>query len=177
MARKANENEKPQKLQDLPEEFVPAFTAALPNWAQQVSDDLVQSVQTKGSPGFEPGPEQARQIEQMSALGMSTKDISAILRIEPKLLEKYYCYELETAAARINDRVAKVALQQALCGALPQSTQFWLKTRAGWKETKVTEVTGKNGGPVEFAEVKRRMIETIEAEIADAEVVEDKDPE
>lgn len=174
MARKSNDNS-PPKLKDLPEEFVPSFSAALPAWASQVSDDLIRTAQVKGSPGFEPGPEQARQVEQMSALGMSTKDISAILRIEPKLVEKFYNYELETAAARINDRVAKIALQQALSGALPQSTQFWLKHRAGWKETKVTEITGKNGGPVEFAEVKRRMIEEIEAEIIDAEVIEDKD--
>jgi hypothetical protein len=25
---------------------------------------------------------------------------------------------------------------------------FWLKTRAGWKETNVTELTGGDGGPL-----------------------------
>lgn len=176
MARKPAED-KPVKLVELEEGFVPSLISALPEWAQHVSNDLVADAQIKGSPGFEPGPEQARQVEQMASLGMSTKDLAAVLRIEPKLLEKFYKYELETAAARINDRVAKVALQQALCGSLPQATQFWLKTRAGWKETKVTEITGANGGPIEFAEVKRRVLDQIEAEIVDAEIIENGDTE
>lgn len=169
----AKSTKEPEVKTDLIDTYVPQFSAALPAWANQISDELVRNSQSKGSPGFEPGPEQAAQVEQMTALGMSTRDISAVLRIEQKLLEKFYEYEIATAAARINDRVAKVALQMALCGALPDMTKFWLKTRAGWKETKVTEVTGANGGPIEFAEVKQRVIDAIEAEIADAEIIED----
>jgi hypothetical protein len=30
---------------------------------------------------------------------------------------------------------------------------FWAKTRMGWKETAVTEVMGKDGGPIETREV------------------------
>ena len=161
-------------LPGLSENFIPQFSAAIPEWAKQASTDLVKPAQLKGSPGFEPGPEQAAQVEKMTALGMSTKDIAAILRIEPKLLEKFYGYEIETAAARINSNVAKIALQMALSGSLPEMTKFWLKTRAGWKETKVTEVTGANGGPVEFAEVKRRIMDQIEAEIIDVTPIEVK---
>jgi len=87
-------------------------------------------------------------------------------------LTKYYKYELETAGARINNAVAKVAVQMALSGANPEMTRFWLKTRAGWKETTVKEVTGANGGPIQFAEVKQRMLDAIEAEIVDIEDVE-----
>lgn len=173
----AKKDKEPLALPELSGNFVQQISAGLPNWAQNVSNDLIQTAQVKGSPGFEPGPEQAAQVEKMTALGMSVRDISAILRIEPKLLEKYYTYELETAAARVNDQVAKVALQMALCGSLPDMTKFWLKTRAGWKETKVTEVTGAGGGPIEFAEVKRRVIDAIEAEIVDADVIEDKSNE
>jgi hypothetical protein len=52
--------------------------------------------------------------------------------------------------------------------------KFWLKSRAGWKETKVTEVTGANGGPVLFAEAKQNFLNAIEAEIIDVEYKEDK---
>lgn len=158
----------------LPEKFIPSYVAALPEWATDVTDDLVKSTQLKGSPGFEPGAEQADQVEKMAGLGMSVRDIAAILRIEPKLLEKYYKYELTTAAERINGAVAKVALQMALSGASPDMTKFWLKTRAGWKETVVKEVTGANGGPIQFQEVKQRMLEAIEAEIVDADYVDVK---
>ena len=155
---------------ELPDNFVPMLTAALPEWATNVTKDVYNSRAVKNSPGFEPGAEQAAQVEKMTALGMSVHDIAAILRIEPKLIEKFYKYEIDTASQRINSAVAKVALQMALGGANPDMTKFWLKTRAGWKETKVTEVTGANGGPIQFAEVKQRMLDAIEAEITDITV-------
>jgi len=157
---------------ELPEQYVPNYSAALPDWATEVSKELLKGVDLQGSPGFEPGPEQADQVEKMTALGMAPRDIAAILRIEPKLLTKYYKYELETAGARINNAVAKVAVQMALSGANPEMTRFWLKTRAGWKETTVKEVTGAGGGPIVFAEVKQRMLDAIEAEVI--EVIEDE---
>ena len=150
----------------LPENFVPSY--ALPDWSTNISEELIKAANVKGSPGFDPGIEQARQVESMTALGMSPLDISAVLRIEPKLLQKYYKYELETAGSRINNAVAKVALQQAL-GGNSDMAKFWLKTRAGWKETKVTELTGAGGGPITFSEVKRNLLEAIEAEITDVE--------
>jgi hypothetical protein len=164
---KRNKKEEKEQPFELPERFIPSYVAALPDWASQATEELVKLSNTKGSPGFEPGPEQAEQVEKMAGLGMSPKDIGAILRIETKLLQKYYKYELETAAERINGAVAKVALQMALSGAQPDMTKFWLKTRAGWKETVVKEVTGAGGGPVQFQEVKQKMLEAIDAEIID----------
>jgi len=81
----------------------------LPEWSKQISEDFIRQANVKGSPGFDPGFAQAQQVEQMIALGASTTDVAAILRIEPKLLEKYYAYEIETASGRINQRVAKIA--------------------------------------------------------------------
>jgi hypothetical protein len=52
--------------------------------------------------------------------------------------------------------------------------RFWLKTRAGWKETKVNEITGANGGPILFAEVKQNFLSAIEAEITDIDYEDDK---
>lgn len=162
------------ELKELPENYIPQFSASLPEWSKQVTTDLLKETQLKGSPGFDPGSDQAAQVEKMSALGMSVQDIAAILRIEPKLLKKYYQYEIETATARINSSVAKIALQMALSGAMPDMTKFWLTRRAGWKETKVTEITGAGGGPVQYAEVKQRMIDQIESEIIDAEIIDDE---
>jgi len=146
----------------------------LPEWSKNISDALINQANIKGSPGFDPGFEQAKQVEQMTALGLSVQDIAATLRIEPKLLEKYYKYEIETSAQRINQAVAKVALQSAL-GGDTDMVKFWLKTRAGWKETKVTELTGANGGPVQFAEVKASFLNAIEAEIEDIDYEECKE--
>lgn len=145
----------------------------LPEWSKQISEDFIRQANVKGSPGFDPGFAQAQQVEQMIALGASTTDVAAILRIEPKLLEKYYAYEIETASGRINQRVAKIALQSALSGDTDM-VKFWLSRRAGWKEVKTTEVTGANGGAIEFREIKQRVLDAIDAEITDVTYDEDK---
>jgi hypothetical protein len=145
----------------------------LPEWSKNISEAMINNANIKGSPGFDPGYEQAKQVEQMTALGLSVQDIAATLRIEPKLLEKYYQYEIDTSAQRINQAVAKIALQSAL-GGDTDMVRFWLKTRAGWKETKVTELTGSNGGPVLFSEVKQNFLSAIEAEITDVDYEDSK---
>jgi hypothetical protein len=35
---------------------------------------------------------------------------------------------------------------------------FWLKTRAGWKDTTSHEVSGKDGAPVAVEEVSNRQL-------------------
>jgi len=171
MARRKRKNSEGDEMLPvvcaLEDDFVPMMTAALPEWAKNITTEIITQSNSKGSPGFEPGPDQARQVEQMSALGMSPGDIAGVLRIESKLLEHYYKYELDTSSARVNNKVAKVALAMALSGSEPDMTKFWLKTRAGWTETKKVELTGNNGGPIAFSEVKRRMIEQVEAEVFD----------
>lgn len=169
-SRPAKEKKEAPPFQ-LPDNFVPNhISAAMPEWSKAISTELLRETALRGSPGFEPGPEQAAQVEKMTALGLSSDDIAAVLRIEPKLLKKYYAYEIETADKRTNAEVAKIALQMAMSGAVPDMTKFWLKTRAGWKETKVTEVTGANGGPILFSETKQKMLDLIDAEILDVEI-------
>lgn len=146
-------------------------SAFLPEWSKDISEELIRNANLKGSPGFDPGEVQAKQVEQMTALGCSEFDIAATLRIEPRLLKKYYQYELETASTRINERVAKVALQSAL-GGNNDMVKFWLRTRAGWKETKEVQMTGANGGPIQFQEVKSKFLDAIEAEITDVDYLE-----
>jgi len=92
-------------------------------------------------PGFQPNNLQATQVAQLVGLGLTAKDISASLLIDPVLLKFYYKRELEVGSAQVNAKVAHVALKMALTGESPTMTQFWLSRRAGWKETTVTEST------------------------------------
>ena len=123
----------------------------------------------KNSPGYTGTPEQELQIENLAACGMSPEEISASLKIHPQLLSMMYGESMETAAARINAQVAKVALGMALSGANADMTKFWLKTRAGWMETKRIETTGKDGGPIEYSEVKQRVLRQLQDELIEAE--------
>jgi len=60
------------------------------------------------------------------------------------LLTFYYKRELDLGAVMINAKVGAVALKMALSGTDSDMTKFWLKSRAGWKETSVVEKTVVN---------------------------------
>ena len=93
------------------------------------------------SPGFAPSTIQARQVESLVALGMTEKDVANALLIDEGLLTFYYKRELDLGAVMINAKVGAVALKMALSGTDSDMTKFWLKSRAGWKETSVVEKT------------------------------------
>jgi len=107
--------------------------------------------------GFSPSPEQARQVATMSCLGLTDKAIGQVLNIELRTLKFYYSKELKTSGPLANAMVARVALNMAMDGQHADMTKFWLKTRAGWKETNVTELTGKDGAPIETTSAKDRL--------------------
>jgi hypothetical protein len=108
---------------------------------QEVKQAIAKQLKKTGdnSTGFAPSNLQARQVGSLLGLGMTTKEVADCLIIDEKLLRFYYKHEIETAVALVNAKVGHVALKMALKGDSPSSTQFWLKTRAGWKETQVVE--------------------------------------
>lgn len=115
------------------------------------------------SPGFKPTVDQARQVATMSCMGLSAKEIACVLDVEVKLLKMFYSKELEASALVANAMVARKALSMAMSGKSADMTKFWLKARAGWKETSVTEVTGKDGGPVDISTPKDRLKRLLDA--------------
>ncbi len=91
-----------------------------------------------------------RQVEAMAAYGVPETDIARVVGIDPKTLRKHYREELDVGAIKANSRIAESLYRKAL-GDGPQSVTaaiFWLKTRAGWKETSVTELAGKDKEPI-----------------------------
>lgn len=98
----------------------------------------------------EPSETSRKTVESMSAYGIPQPDIAKVIGIDPKTLRKYYREELDTAETKANVRVAQSLYSKALGDGRGSVTAaiFWLKTRAGWKETVVNEHTGKDGGPI-----------------------------
>ena len=81
-------------------------------------------------------------------LGVPADKIARVLTIDPKTLRKHYRDELDTGHIKANSKVAENLYRKAL-GEGPQSVTaaiFWLKTRAQWKETTVSEVTHDSTG-------------------------------
>jgi len=74
----------------------------------------------------------------LSINGVTQPRIAAILGITWKTLVKHYKFELENALDEKNAMVAGGLFAKAIAGDTTAMI-FWLKTRAGWKETNVQE--------------------------------------
>lgn len=103
-----------------------------------------------GRKAYQPTADQRRQVEAMSAYGIPQDDIARVVQIDAKTLRKYYSDELATGSTKATARVAENLYRKATGDGRESVTAgiFWLKTRAGWKETTAHELAGKDGGPV-----------------------------
>ena len=84
----------------------------------------------------------------MAGYGVPEVEIAGVIGIDPKTLRKHYRHELDHGHTKANARVAENLYRKATGEGREAVTAaiFWLKTRAGWKETSVQEMKG----PVEL---------------------------
>jgi transposase len=100
-----------------------------------------------GRPPHQVTPEKQTMVRTLAAVGITHEDIASKLEISADTLVKYYKKELADGRIDANAQVAKGLFDQAKQGNTAAAI-FWLKTRAGWKETNVNEITGADGQPV-----------------------------
>jgi predicted transcriptional regulator len=86
-------------------------------------------------------------VKTLAAVGTRYVDIAHKLGITDDTLRKHYKPELEDGRIDANAQIANTLFQQAKKGNMTAAI-FWLKTRAGWKETNVTELSGGEGSEV-----------------------------
>jgi len=101
-------------------------------------------VKKGGMPAHKATEENKATVRRLAALGVTYEDIASRLRISSDTLVKYYKDVLKDARIDANSVIAGTLYSQAKAGNMTAAI-FWLKTRAGWKETQVNEVTGANG--------------------------------
>jgi hypothetical protein len=94
-----------------------------------------------------PTEDSRKLVRTLAAVGIRHEDIGAKLEINTDTLVKYYRKELDDGRIDANAAVGKTLYEQARAGNTSAAI-FWLKTRAGWKETQVNEVTGADGVPL-----------------------------
>ena len=93
-----------------------------------------------GRRSHKPDPAGRRQVEAMAGYGVPEKDIA----VDAKTLRKHYRPELDHGHTKANARVA----ENLYCRATGEGREavvaaiFWLKTRAGWKESSIHELKG-----------------------------------
>jgi uncharacterized protein YjcR len=92
-----------------------------------------------------PSEDSRKLVRSLSAVGIRYVDIAQKLNITDDTLRKYYKHELEDGRIDANAQIGNTLFQQAKKGNTTAAI-FWLKTRAGWKETQVTELTGAIDG-------------------------------
>jgi hypothetical protein len=98
----------------------------------------------------EPDDQLISKVEALAGYGLTEADIALILDIDADLLSNAYARALKTGRAKANARVAE-SLDRKATGEGRESVTaaiFWLKTRALWKETAVTEVRHGLADPV-----------------------------
>jgi predicted transcriptional regulator len=74
-------------------------------------------------------------------------DIAHKLGITDDTLRKHYKKELEDGRIDANASIANTLFNQAKKGNMTAAI-FWLKTRAGWKETNITELAAGDGAQI-----------------------------
>lgn len=85
----------------------------------------------------------AGRVEAMAAMGLDTREIAVMLDLRPGQVREIYGRDLECMRATVHMAVAMRMLDDALNHEDWRAAQFWLKAKAGWQETNVTEHTGK----------------------------------
>jgi uncharacterized protein YjcR len=86
-------------------------------------------------------------VKTLAAVGTRYVDIAHKLGINDETLRKHYRQDLEDGRIDANSQVASTLFQKAKQGNMTAAI-FWLKTRANWKETNVTEFSGGEGTEV-----------------------------
>ena len=94
----------------------------------------------------EPTEKDRKQVTVMAGIGLTHGQISKVLGISDETLRKYYDHELETAEALMNAQVAQnlFSIATSKGSGSVAAAIFWMKTRAGWRETIKAEVEIKN---------------------------------
>ena len=94
-----------------------------------------------------PTEESRKLVRSLAAVGTRYVDIAHKLEITDDTLRKHYKAELEDGRIDANAQIANTLFQQAKKGNMTAAI-FWLKTRAGWKETNVTELAAGEGAEI-----------------------------
>jgi len=100
--------------------------------------------------GLEHNPtnEKRSLVKTLAAVGITFEDIATKLGISEKTLTKHYRKELDEGRIDANAEIGRGIYQVAKDGNV-SAMMFWLRTRAGWKETNGLELSGQGGQPIQ----------------------------
>jgi len=101
-----------------------------------------------GRPKYEPTEADRNTVRSMASQGVPHETIALCLGekgIDPKTMRKHFRRELDTAAAITNANIGTNVYNAAMRGEA-WACCFWLKCRAGWKDSAGPSAGGAGGG-------------------------------
>lgn len=98
---------------------------------------------------------QRRLVIALTANGLTHQQIAAVLDTSVETLERHFVPELSHGFTRIYAAISGNLVRKAL-GGDRTCIIFWLKAKAGWRETTRNEVTGADGNPLDLREVSTK---------------------
>jgi len=112
-----------------------------------------------GRPEFQPTDAERKQVEALSGYGLPIEQIAVLVRngIHVDTLRAHFATELVSGKGKANGQVGKTLFQKAM-GGDTAAMIWWSKTQMRWAETQKHEVTGADGAPLEFREIKRVIV-------------------
>lgn len=126
----------------------------------------------KRAPRYIPTQADRLTVTTMAAVGISQNDIAKCIGkkgISIHTLRNKFARELETSKIQANSKVGSVLFNLAVGnpdkpGGDPKEPNvtaaiFWMKTQAGWSERTKVEVTGADGGPLQYSDATDEQID------------------
>jgi hypothetical protein len=97
---------------------------------------------------FEPTEDQRRTVKALSGYAVPQDGIAIHIGIDPKTLRKHFRDERDRGSVEATAKVAQTLFHLATVEKNVPSVIFWMKARAGWRETVRQENTGADGQPI-----------------------------
>jgi hypothetical protein len=89
---------------------------------------------------FEPTEEERRTVRVLSGYGVPQEGIATHIGVDAKTLRKHFRDELDRGSVEATAKVAQTLFHLATVDKYVAAVIFWMKARAGWRETKVLNV-------------------------------------
>ncbi len=127
--------------------------------AKRARPKIIKRARTgkKGQPPYEPSDENRTMVQGMVGLGLKRVDVAKLMGVSPTTLREHFRKELEVGDALTVYNVGTSLYLAATTAHKGHphgdvaAQMFFLRCRAGWKETSRLEQTGPDGEPIAHA--------------------------
>ncbi len=113
---------------------------------------------------FKPTDDMRGKVRHLSGVGVPHDDIAKIVGCSPKTLRKHFRLELDLGSAEANAMMGGYLYQNGKNGNVAAQI-FWMKSRAGWKESAPGEPSADDRASASDTDTDKLILERMAARI------------